>query len=281
MLFKKHPYTFVGSFDESIIFLFFSESGEFDDGFAYPMRVEFPSIQDEIEPDERWAKFYIPPELKWQFLTFIANLNIILSYRHNKWSPQDIDEQPLATFKESRPKVFWNRDNIEILEDLGIGVAAINNLFARKNEILKRLKISQEEFDNYLPIAKEYIQHLKNKQVEVFNAEEAVATYERFYNLNMSYYPEAFYIYNEQGDLFINKYFESRSKSGVDYLKFLFQERNQYPLVDEFIKAAEVYGIPVSLAVEKYIEYANKYTLPEDAHLKTEAFKLLMEMGLI
>jgi len=132
-----------------------------------------------------------------------------------------------------------------------------------------------------LPIAREYIQHLKNKQVEVFNAEEAVATYERFYNLNMSYYPEAFYIYNEQGDLFINKYFESRSKSGVDYLKFLFQERNQYPLVDEFIKAAEVYGIPISLAVEKYIEYANKYTLPEDAHLKTEAFKLLMEMGLI
>jgi len=58
MLFKKHPYTFVGSFNDDIIFLFFSESGEFDDGFAYPMYVRFPDIQDELEPDPRFAHLY-------------------------------------------------------------------------------------------------------------------------------------------------------------------------------------------------------------------------------
>jgi|GEM_PF-2085922 len=279
MLFKKHPYTFVGSFNSDIIFLFFSESGEFDDGFAYPMYVRFPDIQDELEPDPRFAHLYVPVKEKWEFLTFIANLNIILSYRHNKWSPQNIDENPLAMFNESVQKVFWNRDNIEILEDLGKNVDAINGIFARKNEILKRLKISQEEFDNYLPLAKEYIQHAKNKQIEVFNAEELNSTYDKFYSLAMDSDQIAFYIYNEQGHPFVNKYRERFPQPNL--LKLMFQEDFEYPLVDEFIESAEYFGIPISLAVEKYIEYANKYTLPEDEHFKTEAFKLLMDMGLI
>jgi len=95
----------------------------------------------------------------------------------------------------------------------------------------------------------------------------------------MDGYQIAFYMYNEQGHPFINKYRARFPQPNL--LKLMFQEDYQYPLVDEFIKAAEVYGIPISLAVEKYIEYANKYTLPEDEHFKTEAFKLLMDMGLI
>ena len=61
----------------------------------------------------------------------------------------------------------------------------------------------------------------------------------------------------------------------------MFQKQSTYPLFDEFVKDAEAYGIPTSLAIEKYIEYANKYTLPEDEYYKSEAFRLLIEMGLI
>jgi hypothetical protein len=92
MLFKKHPYLFVGSFSEEITFLFFSKSGEFDDAFAYPMRVELPWFAYENTPDECRTQKCVHSKVKWEFLTFIAHLNIILSYRHNKWSPVDIDK---------------------------------------------------------------------------------------------------------------------------------------------------------------------------------------------
>jgi hypothetical protein len=278
MLFKKHPYLFVGSFNREITFLFFSESGEFNDAFAYPMLVELPWFEYENTPDECRTQKCVPSKVKWDFLTFIAHLNIILSYRHNKWSSCDIDKVDRETRKDARYKVFWNRDNIEVLEDLGIGVTAVNNLFARKNEILRRLKISQEEFDNYLPIAKEYIQHIKNKQ-----AQEIEESHDRFFNLVMNRYINAFYLYNEQGHPFVDKHLESAPFKAEEpnYLKWLFQKRSTYPLFDEFVEDAEFYGIPTSLAVEKYMEYANKYTLPEDEYYKSEAFKLLVEMGLV
>jgi len=278
MLFKKHPYLFVGSFNEEITFLFFSESGEFNDAFAYPMLVEFPWFEYENTPDECRTQKCVPSKVKWELLTFIAHLNIILSYRHNKWSSYDIDKIDRDARKDVCYKVFWNRDNIEVLEDLGIGITAVNNLFARKNEILRRLKISQEEFDNYLPIAKEYIQHIKNKQ-----SQEIEEPHDRFFNLAMDGYVNAFYLYNEHGHPFVDKHLESAPFKAEEpnYLKWLFQKRSTYPLFDEFVKDAEFYGIPTSLAVEKYIEYANKYTLPEDEYYKSEAFKLLVEMGLV
>jgi len=278
MLFKKHPYLFVGSFSREITFLFFSGSGEFNDAFAYPMRVELPWFGYENTPDECRTQKCVPSKVKWEFLTFIAHLNIILSYRHNKWSSYDIDKIDRDARKDVCYKVFWNRDNIEVLEDLGIGITAVNNLFARKNEILRRLKISQEEFDNYLPIAKEYIQHIKNKQ-----SQEIEEPHDRFFNLAMDRYVNAFYLYNEQGHPFVDKHLESAPFKAEEpnYLKWLFQKRSTYPLFDEFVEDAEFYGIPTSLAVEKYIEYANKYTLPEDEYYKSEAFRLLIEMGLI
>ena len=99
----------------------------------------------------------------------------------------------------------------------------------------------------------------------------------------MDRYVKAFYLYSEQGHPFVDKHLEDAPFKAEEpnHLKWLFQKRSDYPLFDEFIEPAEVYGIPTSLAIEKYIEYANKYTLPEDEYYKSEAFKLLVEMGLV
>jgi hypothetical protein len=264
MVLKTHPYLFTGAFDEDLVFIFFSENGEFDDGFAYPIRASlFPMAFQDNEYDK------VGSRRKWELLTFLANINIILSFRHNKWLKNDINDY-IKNRGGVVPKIFWHRDDIQILEDLGEGPEAIDRFFLKKDEILERLKISQEEYIKYLPIAKEYIEHIKRKQIE-----NDIYPYERFYNLQLSDYLIAFYIYDENGHPFTKKYLKDRN-----FLKFLFQERWNYPTINEWLKYTEWFGIPQRLILEKYVEYANKYTLPEDEHLKAEAFKRIVDMGL-
>jgi len=269
MMFKTHPYLFASAFDKDLVFVFFSESGEYDDGFAYPVRAKLISMAFQ---DQEYDK--VGSRRKWELLTFLSNINIILSYRHNKWLPDDINDY-IQTKHRIRVKVFWNRDNIEVLEDLGEGPEAIDRLLLKKDEILKRLKISQEEYARNLPLAKEYIEHIKRKQAES-DAGLYSVPYEEFYNLNFFLYLPAFYIYDENGHVFTRKYLNDEN-----HLEFLFQERWNYPTINEWIKYTELFGIPQHLILEKYIEYANKYTLPQDEHLKAEAFKMIMDMGLI
>lgn len=265
MMFKTHPYLFTGAFSDDLTFVFFSENGEFDDGFAYPMEAKLFTMTFQ---DNEYDK--VGSIRKWEFLTFLSNINIILSYRHNKWLPGDVNDY-IKNTGGVKAKIFWNRDNIQVLEDLGEGPEAIDRFFLKKDEILKRLKISQEEYAKYLPLAREYIEHIKKKQIENNSSQ-----YERFYDLRLSWHLPIFYIYDENGHLFARKYLGNKN-----YLKFLFQERSDYPTLDEWIKYTEWFGIPQRLIVEKYIEYANKYTLPEEEHFKAEAFKMIMDMGLI
>jgi hypothetical protein len=144
MMITKHPYLFCGAFDENPLdYLFFSESGEFDDGFVYPIKAQIVFYKYENDADVK-----VDAKRKIKLLTFIANINIILSYRHNKWFKENIDTPASLESKSIvHYKIFWNRDNIEILEDLGEHAEAIDRLFAKKGEILKRLKISQEEYE--------------------------------------------------------------------------------------------------------------------------------------
>ncbi|MBX0311059.1 MAG: hypothetical protein JHC31_04545 [Sulfurihydrogenibium sp.] len=265
MIFKTHPYLFASTFDDNLVFIFFSESGEFDDGFAYPIRAQIvPMVFENSEEDD------IGSVRKWELLTFLSNINIILSYRHGKWLKDDINDY-IKTKGRIRVKIFWNRDKIQVLEDLGEGSQAIDRLILKKDEILKRLKISQEEYTKYLPLAKEYIEHIKKRQIE-----DDMHPYEEFYDLELSRHLLPFYIYDENGHLFTRKYLKNKN-----YLEILFQERWKYPTFDEWAKYSEWYGIPQRLILEKYIQYANKYTLPEDEHLKAEAFKRIMDMGLL
>ena len=161
MLLTKHPYLFCGAFNENPLYcLFFSESGEFDDGFVYPIKAKIVPLKFEDGPKDP-----VGSKRKIGLLTFIANINIILSYRHNKWFKENIDTPASLESKSIvHYKIFWNRDNIEILEDLGEHAEAIDRLFAKKREILKRLKISQEEYDKYYPLAREYVMYLRKER---------------------------------------------------------------------------------------------------------------------
>ena len=160
MMLTKHPYLFCGAFYSHLYHLFFSESGEFDDGFAYPIEAQIVWMGFEDNPKDR-----VGSKRKLQLLIFIANINIILSYRHNKWAEPEFDANKIiylyskkhgkwveddieTVLRKARQitsyKIFWNRDNMEILEDLGKDAEAIDRLLAKKGEILKRLKISKE-----------------------------------------------------------------------------------------------------------------------------------------
>jgi len=274
MMFTKHPYLFCGAFHGHLYYLFFSESGEFDDGFVYPIKAQIVSIGSENKPNIR-----VDAKRKLQLLTFIANINVILSYRHNKWSKDDINK-PLSYESKliSNYKIFWNRDNIEILEDLGEDAEAIDRLFAKKGEILKRLKISQEEYDKYFPLAREYVMHLRNRE-----AEDDAHFYEDFYDLETARYLSAFYIYNENGHPLVDRYVKNfpRISRYPHYLKFFFEDGIYYPSYLEWSDPVRDLGVPESLIIEKYIEYANKYTPPEDEPYKMMAFEKMREWGLI
>jgi hypothetical protein len=274
-MFAKHPYLFCGTFNENgLYYLFFSESGEFDDGFVYPIKAQIVPIDFENDSDVR-----VDAKRKLQLLTFIANINIILSYRHNKWSLDDINK-PVSY--ESRLmtnyKIFWNRDNIEILEDLREDAEAIDRLFAKKGEILKRLKISQEEYDKYLPLAREYVMHLRNKEIQ-----DDSAFYENFYDLEHFRYIAAYYIYNENGHPLIDRYVKDhpRMSKYPHYLDFFFQDGVYYPSYLKWAGPIRDLGVPENLIIEKYIEYANKYTLPERERFKMIAIAEMREWGLI
>jgi hypothetical protein len=272
-MFAKHPYLFCGAFHNRLYYLFFSESGEFDDGFTYLIESQMPPMEFENDADLR-----VDAKRKLQLLTFIANINIILSYRHNKWSKDDINK-PLSYESKLIPnyKIFWNRDNIEILEDLGEDAEAIDRLFAKKGEILKRLKISQEEYDKYFPLAREYIMHLRNRQIE-----EKI-TYEDFHALEMFRYIRAFYIYNENGHPLIDRYIKKHPDMSKypHYLYYFFQDGLYYPSYLEWSGPPRDLGVPENLIIEKYIEYANKYTYPEYESFKMIAFEEMREWGLI
>jgi hypothetical protein len=273
-MFAKHPYLFCGTFHAAgLYYLFLSESGEFDDGFVYPIKARIVPLEFEDNPKDATGS-----KRKLQLLTFIANVNIILSYRHNKWSLDDISK-PLSYESRlmSNYKIFWNRDNIEILEDLGEGVEAIDRLFAKKDEILKRLKISQEEYDKYFPLAREYVMYLRNKQIE------DKRTYENFYALEMFRYIRSFYIYNENGHPLIDRYIKDHPKMSkyTHYLDYFFQDDKYYPTYLEWADPVRDLGVPENLIIEKYIEYANKYTPPEYESFKMIAFEEMREWGLI
>ena len=274
MMFAKHPYLFCGAFSNRLHYLFFSESGEFDNGFTYPIKVQITGIGLEDSTKDR-----IGSKRKLQLLAFISNINIILSYRHNKWSKDDIS-RPLSYESKlmSNYKIFWNRDNIEILEDLGEDAEAIDRLFAKKGEILKRLKISQEEYDKYFPLAREYVMHLRNKEMQ-----DEEHFYENFYNLETYRYLSAFYIYNENGHPLVGRYVKDNPKMSKypHYLSFFFEYGAYYPSYLEWSDPIRDLGVPESLIIEKYIEYANKYTAPEDELYKMMAFEKMREWGLI
>jgi hypothetical protein len=275
MMLVKHPYLFCGAFHGNPLYhLFFSESGEFDDGFVYLMKAQMVPMDFENDPDVR-----VDARRKLQLLTFIANINIILSYRHNKWSLDDIN-RPISY--ESRLmtnyRIFWNRDNIEILEDLGEDAEAIDRLFARKREILKRLKISQEEYDRYFPLAREYVMHLRNREMQ-----DKTRFYEDFYDLETARYIGAFYIYNENGHPLIDRYVKEHPDISryPHFLYFFFQDGLHYPSYLEWADPIKDLGVPENLIIEKYIEYANKYTLPERERFKMIAIAEMREWGLI
>jgi hypothetical protein len=274
MMFAKHPYLFCGGFSNHLYYLFFSESGEFDDGFAYPIKAQIVPVEFENDADVR-----VDAKRKLQLVTFIANINIILSYRHNKWSKDDINK-PLSYESKLIPnyKIFWNRDNIEILEDLGEDAEAIDRLFAKKGEILKRLKISQEEYDKYFPLAREYIMHVRKREME-----DDTAFHEYFYALEMFRYLGAFYIYNENGHPLVDRYVKDNPKMSKypHPLSFFFEHGIYYPSYLEWSDPIRDLGVPESLIIEKYIEYANKYTAPEDEPYKIMAFAKMREWGLI
>lgn len=275
MMLTKHPYLFCGAFHENpLYYLFFSESGEFDDGFAYPIKAKIVPIKFEDGPKDP-----VGSRRKLQLLTFIANINIILSYRHNKWSLDDIN-RPISYESKlmTNYRIFWNRDNIEILEDLGEGAEAIDRLFAKKGEILKRLKISQEEYDRYFPLAREYVMHLRNREMQ-----DKEDFYEDFYALETAGYIRAFYVYNENGHPLINRYVKEHPDMSryPHYLYFFFQDGLHYPSYEKWAKPLRMLGIPENIIIEKYIEYANKYTLPEREPFKMIAFEEMREWGII
>jgi len=274
MMLRKHPYLFCAAFNNSpLYYLFFSESGEFDDGFAYPIKARMVPIEFENNPKDTTGS-----KRKLQLLIFIANINIILSYRHNKWSEDDI-----STFVSSKSKlipnykIFWNRDNIEILEDLGEGGEAIDRLFAKKGEILKRLKISQEEYDRYYPLAREYIMYLRDKEIK------EKANYENFYDLGMAGYIRSFFVYNENGHPLVDRYIKDHPKISKypHYLDYFFRDGLYYRSYLAWAGPSKELGIPEILLIEKYIEYANKYTPPEYERFKMIAIAEMREWGLI
>jgi hypothetical protein len=274
MIFTKHPYLFCGAFHENpLYYLFFSESGEFDDGFAYPIKAQIAPMEFENKPSVR-----VDARRKLKLLIFIANINIILSYRYNKWSLDDINK-PISYESKlmTNYRIFWNRDNIEILEDLGEDTEAIDRLFAKKGEILKRLKISQEEYDRYFPLAREYITHLRNKEMQ------GIAFYEDFYALQMSRYIRSFYIYNENGHPLVDRYVKEHPKMSKypHYLDYFFQDGTYYPSYEEWADPIRDLGVPEILIIEKYIEYANKYTPLEYERFKMIAIAEMREWGLI
>jgi hypothetical protein len=274
-MFAKHPYLFCGAFHgNGLYYLFLSESGEFDDGFAYPIKAQIVPMKFENDSDVR-----VDAKRKLQLLTFIANINIILSYRHNKWSLDDIDKPVSYESKlMTNYKIFWNRDNIEILEDLGEGAEAIDRLFAKKGEILKRLKISQEEYDKYFPLAREYIMHIRNREMQ-----DRTAFHEYFYDLEMARYIRSFYIYNENGHPLVDRYVKDHPKMSKypHYLDYFFKDSTYYPSYLEWADPTRDLGVPEILIIEKYIEYANKYTPPEDERFKMIAIAEMREWGLI
>jgi hypothetical protein len=272
---RKHPYLFCGAFHgNGLYYLFFSESGEFNDGFVYPIKARIVPIDFEDNNKDTTGS-----KRKLQLLTFIANINIMLSYRHNKWSLDDINV-PLSYESKlmSNYKIFWNRDNIEILEDLGEGAEAIDRLFAKKDEILKRLKISQEEYDKYFSLARDYVIHLRNKEIQ-----DEENFYERFYDLEMARYIRAYYIYNENGHPLIDRYVKNHPDMSKypHYLYYFFQDGLYYPSYLEWADPTKDLGVPENLIIEKYVEYANKYTLPEREPFKMMAFEEMREWGLI
>jgi hypothetical protein len=275
MLLTKHPYLFCGAFNENPLYcLFFSESGEFDDGFVYPIKAKIVPLKFEDGPKDP-----VGSKRKIGLLTFIANINIILSYRHNKWFKENIDTPASLESKSIvHYKIFWNRDNIEILEDLGEHAEAIDRLFAKKGEILKRLKISQEEYVKYYPLAREYVMHLRKREIE-----DGTKFHEDFYDLEMDRYIRSFYIYNENGHPLIDRYVKDHPKISKypHYLDYFFQDGLYYPSYLDWESPSKRLGIPESLIIEKYIEYANKYTPPEQEPFKMIAFEEMREWGLI
>jgi hypothetical protein len=160
---------------------------------------------------------------------------------------------------------------------LGEGAEAVDRLLAKKDEILKRLKISQEEYNKYLPLAREYVMHLRNKQIE-----EKIF-YEDYYVLEMPGYISSFYIYNENGHPLIDRYVKDHFKMSKypHYLYYFFQDFLYYPSYEEWAKPSRELGIPEILIIEKYIEYANKYTSPERKRFKMIAIAEMREWGLI
>jgi len=275
MMITKHPYLFCGAFNGNPLYhLFFSESGEFNDGFVYPIKAQIVSLKFENDADVK-----VDAKRKIEFLTFIANINIILSYRHNKWFKENINKRASLESKSIvHYKIFWNRDNIEILEDLGEHAEAIDRLFAKKGEILKRLKISQEEYDKYYPLAREYVMYLRKREIE-----DTEQFHEDFYNLEMARYLRSFYIYNENGHPLIDRYVKDhfRMSKYPHYLDYFFQDGLYYPSYGAWAAPSRRLGIPESLIIEKYIEYANKYTPPELEPFKMIVFEEMREWGLI
>ncbi|WP_299237981.1 hypothetical protein [Sulfurihydrogenibium sp.] len=273
MMITKHPYLFCGTFDENpLYYLFFSESGEFDDGFVYPIKAQIVPLKFEDGPNDP-----VGSKRKIELLTFIANINIILSYRHNKWFKENINTPASLESKSVvHYKIFWNRDNIEILEDLGEHAEAIDRLFAKKGEILKRLKISQEEYDKYYPLAREYVMYLRKRHME-----DKTKIHERFYDLEMARYLSSFYIYNENGHPLIDRYVKDHHKMSKypHYLHYFFQDGLYYPSYEAWAIPSRRLGIPESLIIEKYIEYANKHTPPELEPFKMIAFEEMRKWG--
>jgi hypothetical protein len=113
--------------------------------------------------------------------------------------------------------------------------------------------------------------------------EDKTKIHERFYDLEMSRYIRSFYIYNENGHPLIDKYVKDHPKISKypHYLDYFFQYGSYYPSYEVWASPSRRLGIPESLIIEKYIEYANKYTPPELEPFKMIVFEEMREWGLI
>lgn len=98
-------------------------------------------------------------------------------------------------------------------------------------------------------------------------------SYEYFYDLEMARHIRSFYIYNENGYPLIDRYVKSRFEMSkyLHYLYYFFQDSLHYLSYERWAEPSRKLGIPENLIIEKYIEYANKYTFPE-----CERFKMIV-----
>jgi hypothetical protein len=120
--------------------------------------------------------------------------------------------------------------------------------------------------------------HVRNREMQ-----DRTAFHENFYDLELARHIRSFYIYNENGHPLVDRYVKGNSNMSryPHYLYYFFQDSLHYPSYDRWAGPSRMLVIPEILIIEKYIEYANKYTLPERERFKMIVFGEMREWGLI